>query len=420
MITTASPRRNTLLKCLLALPLAVWTGSVCSQTAGPVKVTVKDGKVVTGEGSIPVDPTPRIRVGTTPGAFNFGLAVDGKNITCSTEGSIWLQARIDGQEIYVGPNFNAPGVAAGNQAKSQPLPGGPSGKKRQGYLWRWQHQDLHFTQIVEIVPSKPTTTPPQPGQKRRMDTCRITHLVENKGTQPRKVELRQGVDMLIVNNDGALYASPSTQPGKVLNGVELKRGEKDKDKMLPDFVHCLQIPNAANPGFVATITLKLGSKVRSPDRILLTNLGTVSQWNVPAQPAGDSACAICWDAVEVKPGAKQEFAWGYGGGYACDPENDGVVHLALGGSFEPNKTFTITAYVDDPAPNQTLTLELPPGMERVEGKELQPVPAPAVDGATSVVMWKARVLRTGDFSIKVKSSSGVTQIKNISIAPAGQ
>ena len=70
--------------------------------------------------------------------------------------------------------------------------------------------------------------------------------------------------------------------------------------------------------------------------------------------------------------------------------------MALGGSFEPKKQFTVAVHVDDPLPGQTVSLELPPGMERVEGKELQPVEGQlvfvdnAVKSATGTIGLKAR------------------------------
>ncbi len=384
--------------CLLAGTLS-WG----QESKGPVKVVVKDGKTVSESASVPVDPYPRITIGHYQGGgFNFGLNVEGKRLCCSDQGSIWIHSRIDGREMPLGQG--------GQVAAPQVLPPGPFGKKRQGKIWTWQYQDLHFTQIVEIVPSKPSTGKPAPGEKRRMDTCRISYLVENKGQKPHKVELRQGIDTLIVNNDGALFASPTTHPGQILNGVELK------GKTFPEFLHVLQQPDVKNPGFVATMTFKMAAKAQGPNRIVLTQLGQFNTWEVPAVQAGDSACAIYWEPREIKPNTKHEFAWAYGGGYACNPENDGVVALALGGSFEPGKIFTLTAYVEDPVLNQTLTLELPDGMERLEGREVQPVPV--AHSGPSVVLWKARVLRPGDYEVKVRSSTGVTQIKSISISPS--
>jgi hypothetical protein len=393
---------------LLVIVLGLVAGSIgeSQDSKAPVKVVVKDGKSVLEEASLPVDPTPRIVVGHFPGGgFNFGLSVDNQRICCSPQGSIWIQARIDGQILFLGQDPQRGGGAV----NPKPLPAGPFNKKRLGQIWTWQYQDLVFTQIVEIVPSKPTTGKVTPGQKRRLDTARISYLVENKGKKARKIELRQGIDTLIVNNDGCLFASPTHHKGKILNGVELK------DKGFPDFLHVLEKPDLNNPGFVATMTFKMGGKAQSPNRIVLTQLGQFNAWEVPAVQAGDSACAIYWAPHDLQPNTKREFAWGYGGGYASNPDNDATVSLALGGSFEPKKSFTITAYVDDPMPDQTLTLELPAGMERLEGKEVQAVPNPTATTATSVVMWKARVLRPGNYEVKVRSSSGVTQSKHISI-----
>src|SRR5262249_30424199 len=139
-------------------------------------------------------------------------------------------------------------------------------------------------------------------------------------------------------------------------------------------------------------------------------------WNFQVMPAGgDTAYAFYWDSKEVKPGGKRDMAYGYGGGIAASPEPEGVVSLALGGSFEPGKLFTVSAQVHDPAVGPALSLELPDGMELVEGKLHQPVP-PAVDEQPSIVVWKARVLRTGEFTLRVRSSTGVTHTKIISVS----
>ena len=108
--------------------------------------------------------------------------------------------------------------------------------------------------------------------------------------------------------------------------------------------------------------------------------------------------SIYWDPTEIKPNAKRELAFAFGGGVASSLENEGRVKLDLAGSFEPGKLFTINAFVSDPAQGQNLTLELPAGMELVSGKETQPVPA--VDGeGNCLVQWQARVLRHGKFAL---------------------
>jgi hypothetical protein len=200
----------------------------------------------------------------------------------------------------------------------------------------------------------------------------------------------------------------------VLNGVELK------GKGMPAYVQVLQVPNLQAPGQVCHFTLKMGNRIEGPSRMMLTNLGVCfGGWEVPAQPAGDSAVAIFFDDKEVKPHSKREMAYAYGVSLASSPESEGRVTVGLGGSFEPGKLFTVAAQVDEPVEGQSLTLELPAGMELVEGKRTQPVPPPAEAGS-SLVVWKARVQKLGDFPLKVRSSTGVTQTKTISVTrPAG-
>ncbi|MCI0683773.1 MAG: hypothetical protein L0Y71_16840 [Gemmataceae bacterium] len=365
------------------------------------KATVKDGVTTANEVMLPVDPQIRI----TPAHANgpqFGLTVEGKRITCSQNGSIWQQTRVDGQENQ---------VPFGMGNVPQALPDGPFHKKRHGFQTSWSANGVEFTMIVEVVPSRPYVKA-QPGQKRRLDTCRISYIAENKDSRPHTVEFRTNIDILVVNNDGALYASPTTEPGKVLNGVVLK------DDKLPEYVLVLERPDAQNPGFAPAITLKFGKSqnVDGPSRIVLTNLGVIGQggWDAPAQPAGDSACALYWAPKELQPKQKRTMVWAYGGGIATSPESEGRVTLAFKGPFAPNKPFTITAYVDDPSPSQSLALQLPPGMESVDGRDIRPVPPPGATG-TSVVEWRARLLRAGDFELKVRSSTGVTQSKILSI-----
>jgi hypothetical protein len=164
------------------------------------------------------------------------------------------------------------------------------------------------------------------------------------------------------------------------------------------------------------MTLNFGKAFEMPDRIVLTSLGAqMDQWNLAVQQAGgDSAMAVYWEPKEFKGGAKKKLAYAFGQGIAPSPEGEGQVTVALGGSFEPGKLFTVSARVFDPAPGQSLTLELPAGMERVEGKEHQAVPI--ADDGNSMILWKARVLRLGQFNVRVRSSTGVTQTKIVTIA----
>ncbi|MFO0965022.1 MAG: hypothetical protein U0793_05460 [Gemmataceae bacterium] len=385
----------------LALPLAILALPVhapAQDYRGPVKVFVKDGKILSAAPELPVDPAVAVSIAHSS-AFRCGVSVDGKRLTCSPNGSVWVNARVDGAEIMLG-NFG--------MMVAKPLPPGPGGKKRNGTIEHETHGDVVFTQIAEAVPGRPMTKGPA---KRRTDTAFFHYIIENKGTKEHTVELRTAIDILVNSNDGALFCAPTLYPGKVLNGVMLE------GKTMPDFVQVMEMPDPKNPGFYGILTTKFGSRLEGPSRLALTNLGAFAMFEVMVGPAGDSALAMYWAPKKLAPGAKREVVWAYGGGIASSPESEGNVSLGLSGSFEPGKTFTITAQVSDPSQGQSLRLELPEGMRRLEGKEIQPVPEPG-DSGSSLVVWRASVERLGSYDLKVHSSNGVTQIKSLRIVPA--
>jgi cyclophilin family peptidyl-prolyl cis-trans isomerase len=84
--------------------------------------------------------------------------------------------------------------------------------------------------------------------------------------------------------------------------------------------------------------------------------------------------------------------------------------LTLGGRLAPGKLITIAAQVDFPSAGQALTLVLPLRLECVEGKEIQPVP---LTSGPSLVLWKVRAAEPGEFSVSVRSSTGI--IRNLTV-----
>jgi hypothetical protein len=366
---------------------------------GKVKVHIQDDKPTIVEAVLPLDPTKYVQYQ----AAGLGVVVRVENKTMHL-GAISPIFKIDEQVLFPGQ------VVIQNQRLAKTA----AGKERDGVMSVFAAGKIRITQTIEVVPSKPVK--PVPGQKRRLDTVLVRYTAENTDSVPHRVGMRIFLDVYVVDNDGALFAAP-TMPDKILNGVELK-DEPGKKKMVPDYLQILQRPNLKDPGFVAHFTYNLGKSSDMPDRVVCTRLGAGGDnWNVNALPAGDSALAFFWEPKEVKAGGKREMAYAYGQGIATSPENEGRVTLHLTGSFEPGKVFSIAAHVDDPPAGQALRLELPDGMERVEGKETQPVPA-SFEDHPSVVVWKARVLRHGEFPLRVHSTNGVTQIKLISITPA--
>jgi hypothetical protein len=401
---TSTPARRRGVRLALAALAAALVGTAFSQgqaPRAPFKVTVKDEKAVTSEeAAIPVDPVRRINYGST----GLGASVRGEN----------------NETLHLShfPSFNVDGQVHHNQINggryeymNRPLAQQKGRKAREGFESSFVAGDLRILTTVSLVPTKPATK----GAKRQLDSVLVHYTIENKGNQAHKFGLRIYMDVFVVNNDGALFAAP-TRPGKILDAVILK------DKELPPYVQMLQNPNLQNPGYVSHLTLDLGSKLEKPERVVLTRHGTgFGGWDMPAFNAGgDSALGVFWETKEIKPGGKRVIAYAYGKGIATSPENEGLVRLALGGSFEPGKAFDVTAYVTDPVPGQSLTLQLPRGMELLGSAECQPVPETPGEEPYSLVRWRARVLQPGEFPLRVRSSTGVTQTKTITVTPAGK
>ncbi len=371
-------------------------GAFAHAQDNPVTVRFHEPKMDNVQVFAPVDPTVRIRV-TGRAGFMFGLATE-KNQMLSN-GYLRPSLKIDGQVMY--PQNNMAGVVIGVNV------GGPAAAQKFPMKSEFVRDKISLTQTLEPIATK--TKDPQ--AKRQLDSMLVKYVVENKDSAPHKVGIRIRMDMYLINNDGALFAAP-TMPGKILDGVELK------GPTLPEYVQVLQVANLQNPGFVAHFTLKLGGGMIPPDRFLCTAHGLGDNgWDIAAQRSnGDSDAVIFWDPREIPPGGKVTFAMAYGKGLASFPDREGQIKLLLGGSFEPGKTFTIQAFVEEPLPSQTLKLELPAGMQRVEGREIQPVPAPAGNLASSIVMWKGRVEKLGEFPIKIRSSTGAHLTRTVSIS----
>jgi hypothetical protein len=360
-------------------------------------IKIKDEKtvVVDMEDSGPIDPTRRI---------NF-----------QSQGNFYINVNtLQGQTLHLShfPSFMINGrlMQQGNggrfEAMNQPLPKGPGGKVREGFLTTWSHDNVRITQTLELHPSKAKA-----GQKRPLNNVLIVYSIENKGQQAAQVGVRTYMDTYVIDNDGCMFASPTTHPGKILDGMVLE------GKTLPGYLQMLQRPDLTAPGYIAHLTLGLGSKYEKASKLVLTRHGTgFNTWDMQAFASqGDSAIGIFWPVKELKPGGKRDVAYVYGEGIAVGLESEGRFQVAIGGSCEPGKVFSISALVADPAVGQTLTLELPEGVERLEGKDVQPVPGLAEDQEYSGVLWKARITRPGDHTIRIRSSTGMTQTKIISV-----
>src|SRR5262249_5981264 len=109
--------------------------------------------------------------------------------------------------------------------------------------------------------------------------------------------------------------------------------------------------------------------------------------------------------------------YAYGLGRVDADEGGGKLGITVGGEFDPGKIFTVVAQVINPVPGQTVTLEVPRGLEIQPAPNRPMVAVPPGKGTppTSVITWNVKVLETGDHRITVRSSTGVSQSKIISI-----
>ena len=354
----------------------------------------------------PVDPVQRLQLQYV-GQMAFGLIYENRIMMCCGAGAIRTNFKIDDRIVMPMGQVRV-GLAANginNQAGGTPLPPDRAGKPRVGTQSTFTSDGVQITQWLELIPSKSTAA-----AKRQLDTVLIRYLVENKSDKPRKFGTRVRIDTMIGNNDGALFAAP-TRPGEILDATELS------GKTLPEYVQILERPDLKDPGFVGHFTLKLPGNRIGPDRFLCTAHGGDNGWDAALNQAnGDSDCVLFWSPREIKPGQKIEMAYAYGKGLASLPDSEGRVRIALGGSFEPGKLFTIQAVVEDPFNGQSLTLELPEGMTLVEGGPIQPVASPDEKSAMGMVLWKGRVDRVGEFPIKIRSSNGVTETRTVTVS----
>ena len=383
--------------------LAVILGSSTGHTGEPTKpkyrIKIQDDKtvVVNMEDSGLVDPKPGIRYTMQGNFFAQITTIQGQILHLSH----FPQFMINGRVVQGGQGGRFEKV-------NMPLPKSAKGKQRTGHSTVWLTDNLRITQTMELYPTKPRAV----GEKRLLNTVFISYNIENKAANAQTVGMRGCMDTYVITNDGCLFAAP-TKPNEVLDGVVLK------DKTLPPYVQMLQNPNLKSPGYVSHLTLNVGKRHEQINKVVLSSLQVgFGQWDMPvARANGDSAISFYWETKAIPPVGKRDLAYAYGVGVAVAPESEGRYQLALGGSFEPGKIFTVSAVVADPTVGQTMTLELPAGMERLEGKEVLSAGGLALadDHEYSTVLWKARVLQPGSHTIRLRSSTGVTQSKIVTI-----
>jgi hypothetical protein len=369
------------------------------------------------------------------GAFKKRLTFDPQGITNNTvirlDRGEWIfgetpfKRKSDGKYLEEWPGrWNQRELSLGKHPKwSYPIDGKES-------VWYYEQEKVLITQTVEIILGT---------QSRLLDTCLVRYRIENQDDSPHTVGLRFLLDTYIGGNDGV----PFLIPGK----EQLISDKMDfpSDGPIPDFIQALEHEDLEKPGTIAQVQLKLGGSLEPPNRVTLGAwpnplLGRLDPrcrqektgWEVPVLPIhsmdnveppgkADSAVTIYWDPKEIKPHQSRQVGFTYGLGNLAGKESGGKLALTAGGSFKTGDEFTVTAYVSNPTPGQTVELTLPDGLELVGGEQKQSVPAVPLGAATrnSPVTWKVKGAKAGTHTVKVQSSNGAEQTLPVTIRTKG-
>ena len=344
--------------------------------------------------------------------------------------------RLDGHEWLFGerPFRLADGKTVGVwpgrwRERDQPLPDDDNGGQRFGRqsVWVYDQQKIAITQIVELVAGVQSGVP---------DTVLVRYVLANEDQKPHRVGLRFLLDTFIGDNDGVPFLIPGQEQLCTTSMVFAD------PRTMPDFIQAREFEDLSNPGTIAQVQLKVGGGLEAPSRVTLgawpnieLNLKKIdarcvqekTMWEVPVLPIhtltqGDSAVVLYWNERELAPGEQRQVGFAYGLGQVSGGEGQGKLAVTVGGSFVPEGEFTVTAYVSNPAPGQTVTLSLPDEFEILGEPARRNVPMPSVGATTRVspVTWKVRGPRQpGTYTLKVESSTGAAQSQPLKIQAKG-
>lgn len=252
--------------------------------------------------------------------------------------------------------------------------------------------DIIVSQHIGIIPNQYTG---------RDDVVEFFYTVENTSDTPHDVGVRIMFDTMLGNNDSAPFRLPAV--GDVTTETDLS-GEE-----IPEFWQAFD--NLTNPKVIAQGTLKV-DKASTPDRVRFTNWRSAvgNPWDY-VRPAGssngDSAVCLYWNEQMLEKDDTLACKTFYGLS-ALQQDLRPPLALALTGAtklevvknkdgkdeYSPNP-FTVTAYIENigtgTATNTKITLNLPKGMEVVNGQKTVSLGNIPVGTKQYQVSWKINV-----------------------------
>ncbi len=382
-------------------------------------------KVKKSVDGIPIEPKQYLLYRYNPEKKRVGITENetGKQLTFTTTGLNSSALLKIGDFHY---EFGGPWGKFIHEEDEPPIPlaGRLPEKTRSKNVWLHKDGNIQVTQVVDILPSKiPVKIEGEP--HRLLDTCLIAYKIQNVSKRKYKVGFRYTLDTFIGKNDGV----PFTVPGKP--GM-IKDMFKYSKEQIPDFIQALEKPDLVDPGTIANLSFRIAG-LEFPSEVRLTRwpghtiTGPVEKrirtWDIPMKSMqGDSSVIIYWNPKILDKGDSRYVGFAYGLGQLTSSGGfkDGESQLALtiDGDFGIGQSFTIAAYVKDKQPNEKLTLELPMGLSLQSGKRTQPVPPPTKGTLSSIVTWRVKVERSGEFPVSVTSNAGPTQRRTIIIEQA--
>jgi serine/threonine protein kinase len=288
--------------------------------------------------------------------------------------------------------------------------------------WYYDNEKVSVTQTVEIVLGPLSN---------QLDTCLVRYRLTNEDLDKHQVGIRFLLDTFVGTSDSAPFLIPG-QSALCDTYLSLKTGDA-----VPDFLQAREFEDLTNPGTIAHIGLK-GAGLEQPGGVALGAwpnpelqhldkrcLQEKTGWSVPVLSMKqltppDSCVVMYWDPKELQPFESREVGFTYGLGKVWNSDGEGWLALTCGGSFTPGGSFTVVAYVSNPAGGETVTLTLPTGLELLGTTATQSVVLPPIGSSSrnSVVTWKVRASQSaGVYTLRATTSRGDVQTMSVQIKP---
>jgi len=256
------------------------------------------------------------------------------------------------------------------------------------FVLQWDSGRVRFEQHVEYELG---------AASRRYDTLRIRHTMTNLDVRPHKAGMRIMIDTFIGSNDGVPFYLPG-QKEIIDKPVELS------GKKVPDTILALEKPDLSDPQMMVVqigLAPPPGSASVRPDAVAVTHWPGRANAADPVQHldrtwfygratsfGNDSALVLAWLPTDIAPGKHRTFEYTYGLGSLSggNPE----INLAAFGPFVPGEPFQVSAFVKNAKAGQTVSLELPVGLELIQGETAEKPVEPQAGVVITKVDWKVK------------------------------